>query len=170
MSANTWRSSICNRAICASCGCYPPFFPGPSGLRSPDSTDHPNAWRSFCRSDIANPQIVRHLNEVSRQQRIIFAIDESFENLVERNAVELGLEVKCTKCSSWRWYALKQLDCQLTCALCLRRFSFPVAQPGASNSAKWAYRFMSVCATRLYKGWVCGCSIDSFLFKTPQRA
>lgn len=62
------------------------------------------------------------------------------EVLVERNAVQLGLEVKCTKCDSWSWYSLKQLDYTITCDLCLKQFSFPIVDPGSSVNTQWAYR------------------------------
>jgi hypothetical protein len=63
-----------------------------------------------------------------------------FETLVERNAVELGLELKCSKCSNWSWYSLKQLDYQVRCGLCLREFGFPITSPGLSDVSKWSYR------------------------------
>jgi len=66
----------------------------------------------------------------------------TFENLVERKAVELGLELKCTKCSSWSWYSLKQLDYEMSCDLCLRRFGFPIVNPGSSKTSRWAYRLI----------------------------
>ncbi|MGE0857801.1 MAG: hypothetical protein AB7I01_01955 [Gammaproteobacteria bacterium] len=62
------------------------------------------------------------------------------ETLVERNAVQLGLEVKCSKCGSWSWHAIDQLDYSVTCDLCLQKFKFPSANPGDSSKAKWAYR------------------------------
>ena len=42
-----------------------------------------------------------------------------FETLVERKVVELGLELKCSKCGSWSWYSVKQLDYLLTCGFLL---------------------------------------------------
>ena len=60
--------------------------------------------------------------------------------MVARNAVELGLEVRCDKCSNWSWFALNQLAYQLQCSLCLRATAFPIVNPGKSESARWAYR------------------------------
>ena len=64
----------------------------------------------------------------------------SFATLVDRTAVELGLEVRCEKCSSWSWFALNRLGYQLQCSLCLQSTAFPCAEPGNSEKARWAYR------------------------------
>jgi hypothetical protein len=109
-------------------------------------------------ASIANGEVIRFLDELSRKpmsksaqhqefrNRIKRATGQdhwkghSFSTLVERNAVELGLEIRCTKCSSWTWYSLKQLDYQLSCGLCLRPFKFPITDPGNTKNCKWAYR------------------------------
>lgn len=64
----------------------------------------------------------------------------NFETLVECKAVELGLELKCTKCGSWSWYPVKRLDYSLVCDLCLEQFDFPITNPGHSKHSRWAYR------------------------------
>ena len=64
----------------------------------------------------------------------------SFATLVDRTAVELGLEVRCEKCSSWSWFALNKLGYQLQCSLCLQSTAFPCAEPGNPEKARWAYR------------------------------
>lgn len=107
---------------------------------------------------IANSGIVRLLNEMSRkpltrsvhyrefENKINIAVGKSiwrgkeFETLVKRNAVTLGLELKCAKCGSWGWYSIKQLDYSLICDLCLQRFDFSITNPGSSKYCKWAYR------------------------------
>jgi len=107
---------------------------------------------------IANTGTVKLLNEMSRKlltrsvhyaefcQKIKDAAGKSiwrykeFKTLVERNAVELGLELKCAKCGNWGWYSMKHLDYSLTCDLCLKRFDFPITNPGSSQYCKWAYR------------------------------
>ena len=63
----------------------------------------------------------------------------TFETLVERKAVELGLEIKCDKCGSPSWYPVNQLDYSLTCSLCFKQFDFPITSPLGEHS-KWAYR------------------------------
>lgn len=106
---------------------------------------------------LAHKGIIELLNGMSRSQRksskygrfkqeIKSATDgdiwrnRNFETLVEHKAVELGLELKCSKCDSWSWYSVKQLDYSLTCDLCLKSFYFPITNPGDSNHSRWAYR------------------------------
>lgn len=109
---------------------------------------------------IASASVVKLLNEISRkpiaksmqQQEFINKVNAAVkgdvwregaaETLVKRNAVELGLEVKCSKCSSWSWYSLSDLDYKLKCSLCLREFSFPIFDPTSSNASRWAYRLV----------------------------
>lgn len=109
---------------------------------------------------IANQSIVNLLNEISRrpgthsmqQQEFLNKIaaavkddiwrDRAADTLVKRNAVELGLELRCDKCSSWSWFSLKAIDYKITCSLCLREFSFPVIAPSDSRTIRWAYRLI----------------------------
>lgn len=65
-----------------------------------------------------------------------------FETLVKRKAVELGLDLKCSTCSSWSWYSVKQLDYSLNCSFCFRQFDFPVIDPVDKKHSKWAYRLI----------------------------
>ena len=59
--------------------------------------------------------------------------ERTFETLVERNAVQLGLEVRCNNCSSWSWFALNHLNYELQCSLCLRTTSFPTLEGDVPN-------------------------------------
>jgi hypothetical protein len=111
-------------------------------------------------ASFAHADIVRLLNKISRtpispsvqhqklKNEITNAIKgdiwrgRNFERLVELGAVELGLKLKCTKCSSWSWHALSQLDHEVGCSLCMRRFKFPVVDPTSSQSSQWAYRLV----------------------------
>lgn len=131
---------------------------------------------------LAHADIVKLLNEISRRpisrsahcnefkNRIHNAIKDDiwrrnyFDTLVERNAVELGLELKCSKCSSWSWYSLKQLDYQLSCSLCLRQFRFPIFDPSSSGKSKWAYRVIGPFALPNYAngGYAASLSIRFF--------
>lgn len=133
--------------------------------------------RSFAQADI-----VKLLNEISRRpisrsahhlefkDRITKATKDdiwrrnNFETLIERNAVELGLELKCAKCSSWSWYSLKQLDYQMTCSLCLRQFGFPIIDPGSTSKSRWAYRLIGPFALPNYAngGYAASLSIRFF--------
>jgi len=109
-------------------------------------------------SALAHKGIIEFLNEMSRspiaksahfnkfQNKIYNAVhndiwrNNNFETLVERKAVELGLELKCSKCNSWSWYSVNHLDYLLTCDLCLKSFKFPITNPGNSKYSRWAYR------------------------------
>lgn len=107
---------------------------------------------------IAHPEIVKFLNMMARrpitrsahyrefQQRINNVAQDSnwrgreFETLVEQKVVELGLEIKCNKCSSWNWNSINQLDYSLVCDHCLKEFDFPITNPAGSRTARWSYR------------------------------
>lgn len=109
---------------------------------------------------LANAGVVKLLNEISRkptsksmqQQEFINKVNAAVkgdiwlegaaEQLVKRNAVELGLELRCSKCSSWSWYSLKQLDYKVNCSLCLREYGFPILNPSGSENSRWAYRLI----------------------------
>jgi hypothetical protein len=93
------------------------------------------------------------------------------ELLVERNAVQLGLELKCTKCDSWNWYSLTQLDYVVTCDLCLKRFSFPITDPGSTNNSHWAYRVIGPFAQPDYaRGGYSGALAIRFFGSTMGRS
>jgi len=108
----------------------------------------------------AHADIVKLLNKISRSpiapsiqnHKLKNLIDQAvkgdiwrhnnFEGLVERGAVKLGLEIKCTKCGSWSWHSIKDLDDEVTCSLCLRQFNFPTIDPGSKQNSHWAYRLV----------------------------
>lgn len=109
---------------------------------------------------IASAGVVKLFNEISRRpivksmkqqefiKKVTLAVKDNMwlegaaETLVKQNAVELGLELKCSKCSSWSWYALKDLDYKVNCSLCLREFGFPIIDPSGNDSSRWAYRLI----------------------------
>ena len=66
--------------------------------------------------------------------------DRIFETLVKQKAVELGVEIKCSECSKWGWYSVKQLDYSLICNFCFKQFDFPIINPTDKKHSKWAYR------------------------------
>lgn len=90
--------------------------------------------------------------------------DRIAETLVDKGVVELGLKLKCTKCSSWTWYSLKQLDYSLTCDLCRKQFDFPVTNPVFGKHSKWAYRVVGPFALPDYAngGYAASLSIRFF--------
>lgn len=109
-------------------------------------------------SSFAHEEIVKLLNKISRrpispsiqhqefQNRIKDSVkgdiwrNKNAETLIERGAVELGLELKCSKCSTWGWHALRELDHEVACSLCLKKFRFPSLDPSSSQLSRWAYR------------------------------
>lgn len=66
--------------------------------------------------------------------------DRIFETLVKQKVVELGLELKCRKCSKWSWYSVNQLNYSLICNFCFKQFDFPIIDPTDKKYSKWAYR------------------------------
>ncbi|MFA5214777.1 hypothetical protein [Sulfuricurvum sp.] len=72
------------------------------------------------------------------------------EILASHNIVELGLEVKCSKCDSWSWYTLKEIDYTLTCSRCLKKFDFPITKPSKSEYSRWSYRVIGPFAIPNY--------------------
>ncbi|MDY7545035.1 hypothetical protein RGU75_02145 [Glaciimonas sp. CA11.2] len=109
---------------------------------------------------IAHKDIISLLNKISRQpispsmqadefkNRIDAFVKndiwrhKNFETLVERGAVELGLELKCIKCGSWGWHPINRLSNEVDCRLCLKKFKFPLVSPGSKHNSKWAYRLV----------------------------
>ena len=76
--------------------------------------------------------------------------DRTFETLVKRKVVELGLEFKCSKCSKWSWYSVGQLDYSLICNFCFKQFDFPIIDPTDKKHSKWAYRVVGPFALPKY--------------------
>ncbi len=76
--------------------------------------------------------------------------DRTFEILVRQKAVELGLELKCSKCSKWSWYSVNQLDYSLICNFCFKPFDFPIIAPTDKKHSKWAYRVVGPFALPKY--------------------
>jgi len=133
-------------------------------------------------SAVASADVVRLLNGITRRplaksmehhqfrNRIRDAVAGSLWNrravrtLIERDAVELGLEVHCDKCGSWSWYALNKLAASLKCGLCLKMFAFPVIDPSAKDSTRWAYRLIGPFAQPDYAqgGYAAALSIRFF--------
>ena len=121
-------------------------------------------WGVLC---IAHKGVIELLDEMTRsvtktahylefKNKICNAIDyqglrdRTLETLVEKGVVELGLELRCSKCSSWSWYSLKQLDYVLTCDLCRKQFDFPVINPVYGKHSRWAYRVVGPFALPNY--------------------
>ena len=76
--------------------------------------------------------------------------DRTFETLVKRKAVELGLKLKCSKCSKWSWYSVDQLNYSLICNFCFKQFDFPIIDPTDKKHSTWAYRVVGPFALPKY--------------------
>ena len=72
------------------------------------------------------------------------------DTLVTHKAVELGYELKCSKCGNWSWYPIQQLNDFMTCDLCLQKYPFPMTSPTNSKHARWAYRVVGPFALSKY--------------------
>jgi hypothetical protein len=128
----------------------------------------------------AHPAIVKLLNSITRRpispsikhQEFKNKVEgplkgdhwrlRNFETLVERGAVELGMRLRCSKCSSWSWYALNRMGYKVNCALCLQEFAFPIVEP--TKGAEWAYRLVGPFALPNYAtgGYAASLSIRFF--------
>ncbi len=100
---------------------------------------------------LAHKGVIEYLNKISKRPVTKTANHQTFRNklgkgifetLVERRAAELGLNLKCSKCSEWSWYSLTQLDYSLTCDFCFRQFNFPIIDPINKKHSKWVYRLV----------------------------
>ena len=95
---------------------------------------------------ISNRPVTKTAHYQKFRKKIGYAIkneilkERIFETLVKRKVVELGLELKCSKCGSRSWYSIKQLDYSLVCDLCFKQFDFPITNPVDSKNSRWAYR------------------------------
>ena len=98
----------------------------------------------------------------------------TFETLVKCKVVELGLELKCSKCGSWNWYSVKGLDYSLVCDLCLKQFGFPITSPVSGRYSRWAYRLVGPFALPDYAngGYAAALTIRFFadVISRPHRS
>jgi hypothetical protein len=105
---------------------------------------------------MARRPVLRSAHQDKFRQKVQKAVgkswhrDRTFNVLVERKAVDLGYELKCSKCGGWSWYPLAQLNSTVTCDLCLRQNDFPITDPSNSKLARWAYRVIGPFALPEY--------------------
>jgi hypothetical protein len=83
-------------------------------------------------------QVDEFRNRINQASKDDLFGDMRFDKLVEQNVVELGLQIKCSKCGSWCWYSISDIAQNLTCLMCLREFQFPIKSP--ASGAKWSYK------------------------------
>jgi len=98
---------------------------------------------------------LEHLDAlIKRLQNLIGTADPlapraqvSFEKLVERNVLRLGLQIRCAHCGQHGWYALDRVGYVQECDRCLQTVAFPSTTP---RDAKWRYRPIGPFATESF--------------------
>ena len=63
----------------------------------------------------------------------------NLDAFVKAGVLKLGLSVQCPNCMKRNWYGLHDLDEQIVCERCLKRFDFPQGDLNFSH-APWQYR------------------------------
>ncbi|MCG3692839.1 hypothetical protein [Aliarcobacter butzleri] len=91
-------------------------------------------------------QINKFENEINKKMKKNPYGHTRSEILVSQKIVELGLELKCSKCDSWNWYTIDSLNYNLTCNRCLKTYAFPITKPTNSDFSRWAYRVIGAFA------------------------
>ena len=129
---------------------------------------------------LANKNVIEQLNKMANTPLTRSFHSKEFENkvnskgdkkranrLVSQKVVQLGLELKCSKCDSWNWYEVNNLDYQLVCNRCLKSFYFPISQPSNSSLSRWSYRVVGAFALPDYArgGYAASLAIHFFVRK-----
>lgn len=131
-------------------------------------------------SSLANKNIVERLNDMANKPLTRSMHAEEFKNrintkdnkkpaslLVSQKIVQLGLELKCSKCDSWNWYEINNLNYELSCNRCLKFFNFPILDPSNSSLSRWSYRVVGAFALPDYArgGYAASLAIHFFVRK-----
>lgn len=131
-------------------------------------------------SSLANRSTVELLNDMANKSLTRSMHAEEFKNrintknnkrpasrLISQKIVQLGLELKCSKCDSWNWYEVNNLNYELSCNRCLKLFSFPILEPSNSSLSRWSYRVVGAFALPDYArgGYAASLAIHFFVRK-----
>ncbi|PLT22134.1 hypothetical protein, partial [Psychrobacter sp. MES7-P7E] len=131
-------------------------------------------------SSLANRSTVELLNDMANKSLTRSMHAEEFKNrintkknkrpasrLISQKIVQLGLELKCSKCDSWNWYEVNNLNYELSCNRCLKLFSFPILEPSNSSLSRWSYRVVWAFALPDYArgGYAASLAIHFFVRK-----
>lgn len=129
---------------------------------------------------LANKGIVEKLDEMARKLLTGSFHSNKFKNqiknvsnegranlLIAKNVVQIGLELKCSKCDSWSWYKVSDLDYELNCNRCLKNLHFPVTEPTNNQFSRWSYRVIGAFALPDYArgGYSASLAIHFFIRK-----
>ena len=129
---------------------------------------------------LANKNVIEQLNKMANTPLTRSFHAKEFENkvnakgdkkrssrLVSQKVVQLGLELKCSKCDSWNWYEINNLNYELSCNRCLKFFDFPILEPSNSSLSRWSYRVVGAFALPDYArgGYAASLAIHFFVRK-----
>lgn len=62
------------------------------------------------------------------------------DDLVEKNMLRLGLQIRCPRCGRRSWYSVDAVTYDVQCPLCLEVFPIPSIPSPAEQSLIWAYK------------------------------
>ena len=119
-------------------------------------------------NDMANKPLTRSMHAEAFKNRINTKNNKSpASRLISQKVVQLGLELKCSKCDSWNWYEINNLNYELSCNRCLKSFNFPILEPSDSSLSKWSYRVVGAFALPDYArgGYAASLAIHFFVRK-----
>jgi hypothetical protein len=77
---------------------------------------------------------------LGRRSSALFSRAELHE-FTKSNVMRVGLSVSCPNCSKENWYSLSDVDYDITCERCLKKFSFPQTDL-KFNESDWRYRVL----------------------------
>ena len=87
------------------------------------------------------------VGRIARDTRNPKSAEHLVQGLVERRALEVGIELKCDHCGQHNWYELEGFRSSLQCHRCLQDFRFPAAHPPENP---WRYRTIGPFAVEDY--------------------
>jgi len=119
-------------------------------------------------NNMANKPLTRSFHSMEFQNKINQGSNKRRANqLISQKVVQLGLELKCSKCDSWNWYEINNLNYELLCNRCLKSFNFPILKPSNSSLSRWSYRVVGPFALPDYArgGYSAALAIHFFVRK-----
>lgn len=148
---NQWLDNYCIKAVVSDAGkATQQIIDTIGGVTQVYSLTNRNVIEQL--NKMANTPLTRSFQIKKFENQINKHISKSIlghtrtEILVSQKVVELGLELKCSKCDSWNWYKINNLDYNLICNRCLKTFNFPITKPTKSDFSRWAYRVIGAFA------------------------
>ncbi|HEX6369074.1 MAG TPA: hypothetical protein VF006_09075 [Longimicrobium sp.] len=101
--------------------------------------------RAYSRAVPAS-EVFRLLQKLSNNH--LTRAKNELEFLTSKDILRLGLRLRCTLCEQYNWFPVDQLQLELSCERCLRKFPFPSASPPPDTA--WYYRAAGPFATENY--------------------